>query len=78
MREYPLPKNIPITILASDQGNKFLTERNTQIKKELFADWERGKPNVKILYTSNSGHYIHLGEPEWVKTELEKYLQSVK
>jgi pimeloyl-ACP methyl ester carboxylesterase len=78
MRKYPLPTNIPITILASNQESKFLTKQNIQIKEKQFSDWKKDKPNVKILNTSNSGHYIHLGEPDWVVTELEKYLKSLK
>jgi pimeloyl-ACP methyl ester carboxylesterase len=78
MRKCPLPKNIPITILASNQESKFLTKKNVQIKDKLFADWKKDKPNVKILNTTNSGHYIHLGEPEWVVGELEKYLKNIK
>jgi pimeloyl-ACP methyl ester carboxylesterase len=78
MRKCPLPKNIPITILASNQESKFLTKKNVQIKDKLFADWKKDKPNVKILNTTNSGHYIHLGEPEWVFGELEKYLKNIK
>jgi pimeloyl-ACP methyl ester carboxylesterase len=78
MRIYPLPKDIPITILASYQESTFLTKKNAEIKKEQFSDWKRNKPNVKILNTTNSGHYIHLGEPEWVVRELEKYLKSIK
>ncbi len=78
MREYPLPTTIPITILASNQESAFLTKKNVKIKKELFLDWKKNKPNVKIVNTTNSGHYIHLGEPEWVITELEKYLKSIK
>lgn len=78
MRKCPLPANVPITILASYQKSKFLTKTNIQIKKKQFSDWKKDKPNVKILNTTNSGHYIHLGEPEWVVTELEKYLKSVK
>jgi len=78
MRKYPLPTDIPITILASFQKSTFLTRNNAQIKKEQFSDWKKDKPNVKILNTTNSGHYIHLGEPEWVITELENYLKSIK
>jgi len=78
MRKHPLPTEIPITILASYQENKFLTKQNIQIKKKLYSDWKKDKPNVKILNTTNSGHYIHLGEPEWVITELEIYLKSIK
>lgn len=78
MRKYPLPTSIPITILVSYQGNNFNTEKNIQIRKMLSSDWKRDKPNVKILNTTNSGHYIHLGEPEWVITELEAYLENLK
>ncbi len=78
MRMYPLPKDIPITILASYQESTFLTKQNAKIKEEQFSDWKRDKPNVKILTTTNSGHYIHLGEPEWVITELEAYLKNLK
>ena len=78
MRKNPLPTSIPITILVSYQGNKFNTKKNIQIMKKLSSDWKRDKPNVKILNTTNSGHYIHLGEPEWVITELEAYLKNLK
>ncbi|PCJ64859.1 MAG: hypothetical protein COA58_11325 [Bacteroidetes bacterium] len=78
MRKNPLPTNIPITILVSYQGNNFNTKKNIQIRKKLSSDWKRDKPNVKILSTTNSGHYIHLGEPEWVITELEAYLKNLK
>jgi hypothetical protein len=78
MRNCPLPANIPITILSSIQESNFLTKKNVQIKEKLYSDWAKGKSNVKILNTTNSGHYIHLGEPEWVVTELEKYLKSIK
>ena len=43
-----------------------------------FSDWKKDKKNIKILNTTNSGHYIHFGEPEWVITELEAYLKSLK
>lgn len=77
MRSYPLPENIPVTILASYQQNAFLTPTNAQIKERLLADWAYGKDNVKILNTSNSGHYIHLGEPEWVVEELKRFLNKL-
>lgn len=76
MRTNPLPTNIPITILVSYQPNNFNTEKNIQIRKKLISDWKRDKPNVRILSTTNSGHYIHLGEPEWVISELEAYLKN--
>lgn len=78
MRNYPMPNDIPITILASYQESTFLTKRNAKIKKEQFSKWKKDKPNIKIINTTNSGHYIHLGEPEWVVTELDKYLEDIK
>ena len=78
MRKYPLPSDIPITILASYQESSFLSQKNAKIKKDQYSDWKRDKPNVKILNTTKSGHYIHLGEPEWVINELENYLKSIK
>ena len=78
MRQCPLPNNIPITILASYQNSAFLTKENIRIKKELFSNWQEGRSNVNIVNTTNSGHYIHLGEPEWVITELEAYLKSIE
>ena len=45
---------------------------------QLFSDWKKDKKNIKILNSTNSGHYIHFGEPEWVITELEAYLKSLK
>jgi len=51
MRKHPLPENIPITILASYQGNRFMTKTNIEIKEKLFSDWKKDKANVKILNT---------------------------
>lgn len=76
MRNYPLPTNIPITILASYQESKFLTKKNIQIKKKEFSKWKGDKENITILNTTNSGHYIHLGEPDWVINELEIFLKN--
>ncbi len=78
MRKYPLPTDIPITILASYQENSFLTKQVAQIKEKLLSDWKKDKENVKIINTTNSGHYIHLGEPDWVVSELEAYLKSLE
>lgn len=78
LRECPLPTSIPITILASYQENSFLTETNAQIKKDLFSAWQGDKANVTILNTTNSGHYIHLGEPDWVITQLEVFLKNLE
>jgi pimeloyl-ACP methyl ester carboxylesterase len=78
MRQHPLPTEIPITILASYQSSTFLTEKNAKIKNEQYSTWQKDKSNVKILTTTKSGHYIHLGEPEWVISELEAYLENLK
>lgn len=78
MRKCPLPTNIPITILISYQENNFNTKKNIQIRKKLSSDWKKDKDNVKILSTTNSGHYIHLGDPDWVITQLEAYLKNLK
>ena len=63
---------------AHSSVEKNYLEENSQIKKKLFSDWKKDKKNIKILNTTNSGHYIHFGEPEWVITELEAYLKSLK
>jgi pimeloyl-ACP methyl ester carboxylesterase len=78
MRSCPLPADIPVTILASYKENAFLTKKNAQIKAELFADWKGDKTNIDILNTSNSGHYIHLIEPDWVIKELKAFLKNLK
>lgn len=78
MRNYPLPGGIPVTILASYQENSFLSTKNAEIKWKLFSEWKRGKPNVNIVNTRNSGHYIHLGEPDWVISEMKRYLRNLK
>ncbi|GGH74161.1 alpha/beta fold hydrolase [Phaeocystidibacter marisrubri] len=78
LRKCPLPTGIPITILASYQESSFLTETNAKLKKELLSDWQEGKANVTILETTNSGHYIHLGEPDWVISQLETFLMNIQ
>lgn len=78
MRSCPLPANIPITILVSYQESPFLSSKNTAIKKDLFAEWEKDRKNVNILSTTQSGHYIHHEDPTWVISELEKFLEAIE
>ena len=73
----PIPPQKPGTPnMRRGFNNRF--RKNAEIKKEQFSDWKGDKPNVKIVNTTNSGHYIHLGEPEWVITELETFLEGLK
>jgi len=77
MKALTLPKNIPITILASYQTPPPpFSPEDIKIKKELFNIWIEEAPLTKLISTIKSGHYIHYSEPtiviEGVKAMIEK------
>lgn len=79
MKTILLPKNLPITILASYQTPPPpFSPEDIEIKKELFNDWITRAPQAKLIITTESGHYIHYSEPQIVIEAIIEMVDNVK
>jgi len=78
MREVKFPNNIPITIISSFQVGHGATEEDRQIKKELFNQWLNQAPQIKLIATTKSGHYIQDSEPELLIDEVELMIEKLR
>lgn len=78
MKAVPYPTTIPITILASFQVGQGATAEERQIKKALFDDWLRQAPQIKLVSTTRSGHYIQDSEPALFLEEVKHMLDQVR
>ena len=76
LRNIKMPTNIPITILASFKGLE--TKEDFQIRESLFNDWQKDAPQMKIIKTEKSGHYVHRDEPELVINEILNMIDKLK
>ena len=74
MRNVKLAKDIPITILASFQITESVTVEERMIKRELIDDWIKVAPQIKLIPTTNSGHYIQDSEPELVLDAIKSMI----
>jgi len=79
MKTILLPKNLPITILASYQTPPPpFSPEDIKIKKELFNNWITIAPQAKLIITTESGHYIHYSEPQIVIGAIKEMVNSNK
>jgi hypothetical protein len=79
MKAIKIPKNIPVTILASYQmPPPPLQPEDLEIKKELFNQWVNDAPQVKLVSTTQSGHYIHYSEPTLVIDAILEMIENVQ
>ena len=78
MKEVSYPSNIPITILGSFQVGHGATEDDRQVKRELFNQWLTQAPQIRLIATTKSGHYIQDSEPQLVIEEVQLMLEKLR
>lgn len=78
MRQVQFPKNIPITIIGSFQVGRGATDEDRQIKKELFGQCLAQAPQIKLIATTKSGHYIQDSEPELLLEEVKLMIEKLR
>ena len=78
MREVKYPTNIPITIIGSFKIGPGATEEDRQIKKELFNQWLNQAPQIKLISTTKSGHYIQDSEPELLIEQVKLMIEKLR
>ncbi|MBL7911334.1 MAG: alpha/beta hydrolase [Bacteroidia bacterium] len=70
---------IPTTIIGSVKAtkDKYGKEDNT-IKTELFNDYVKKFPQIKLVLTNKSGHFIHDEEPKLISDEILLVIKKIK
>jgi pimeloyl-ACP methyl ester carboxylesterase len=79
LRGKSFPVNIPITIIASVQITKEkYSKQDNAIKTALLEDYKKKTPQLKLVFTKRSGHFIHEEEPGLVMKEMKLLMDKVK
>ncbi|HXB39558.1 MAG TPA: alpha/beta hydrolase [Bacteroidia bacterium] len=72
------PLNIPTTIIASAKITKEkYSEEDNEIKTELLKNYLKTAPQIKLIFTDKSGHFIHEEEPGLVIDEILLMLKKL-
>jgi pimeloyl-ACP methyl ester carboxylesterase len=73
------PSSIPVTIIASIQVTKDkYSKQDNAIKAALLEDYKKDTPQLRLVFTKKSGHFIHEEEPELVMKEVKLLMDKVK
>jgi pimeloyl-ACP methyl ester carboxylesterase len=73
------PKTIPITIIASVKTTpEKYSKDDASIKVELLNDYVKSAPQIKLILTGKSGHFIHTDEPKLVIKEIRAMAHKLK
>lgn len=73
------PSNIPITIIASNKITKDkYSKADTKIKVDLLNAYLKTAPQIKLILTNKSGHFIHEDEPKLVVKEILLMINKIK
>ena len=80
VKDLKFPVEIPVTVVVStkeDIHNQFsLKEINYRLK--FFRNWKEKNPNMKLVLTAQSSHFIQMDEPELVISEINEVLSGMK
>ena len=75
-----LPENIPVTVLVSTQINDKVpySKQDVDIRLRYFESWKKQAPQLKLITTNHSGHYIYMEEPTLVIDAIKDMLNELK
>lgn len=73
------PKTIPTTIIGSIKTTKDkYSEEDNVIKTEIFNEYVKKFPHIKLVLTNKSGHFIHDEEPKLISDEILLLIKKIK
>ena len=73
------PKTIPLTIIGSIKTTKDkYSKEDNAIKTDIFNEYLKMAPHIKLVLTDKSGHFIHDEEPKLVTDEILLMLKKIK
>lgn len=71
--------NIPITLIGSTKITKDkYSKQETEIKVQLLKDYLKINPQIKLILTNKSGHFIHDDQPKLVLDEVISMFDKIK
>lgn len=78
MKNISFPKNIPVSIIATFRIGQGVTQEERALKRRLIENWMKEAPQIKLISTIKSGHYIQDSEPELVISEVELMVKKIR
>lgn len=73
------PTSIPVTIIASNKINKDkYGQADNKIKVDLLNAYLKTAPQIKLIFSNKSGHFIHEDEPKLVINEILLMVNKLK
>lgn len=80
LRTFPFKTEIPITLLESNQidENDSNQIKLIEIQKKLYRDFRKQVPQMRIISTDKSGHFIQLDEPNLVINAIKEILLKLQ
>jgi len=73
------PINIPITLIASNKTTQDKYSKDEiKIKVDLLNNYLKINPQIKLILTDKSGHYIYDTEPKLVINEIMTMFDKIK
>lgn len=80
VKDLKLPKNIPISVYLTeviDEQDPY-SKQQKEIRLSYFENWKKESPQLKIITTSKSGHFIQLDEPNLIIDGITEMLKKIK
>ena len=80
VKDLKIPSDIPVTFIVSTQTNPEVpySLQDNNVRLFYFRSLKKEIPQIKLIETSNSGHYIHDEEPSLVIGEIKKMIDTIK
>lgn len=80
VKDIKIPNNIPITVFMStmlDDTNPY-SKQEMEARLKYYDDWKKQAPQMKLVTTSKSGHFIQVDEPNLVIDGINEMLIKLK
>ncbi|HZY80015.1 MAG TPA: alpha/beta hydrolase [Cyclobacteriaceae bacterium] len=78
MMNVKFPGDIPVTILATFRVGPGATIEDRKLKRRLMDGWIARAPQIKLITTEKSGHYIQDDEPELLVDAVEAMIKVLR
>jgi pimeloyl-ACP methyl ester carboxylesterase len=80
VKDIKIPDTIPITVFMStmpDDSNPY-SQKEMEGRLAYYANWKKQAPQLKLITTSKSGHFIQVDEPNLIIDGINEMLIKVK
>ena len=80
LKTFSIKTDIPITLLESNKvdGDDPIDKKLIEIQKKLYRDFQQKVPQMELISTEKSGHFIQIEEPELVIDAIKKMIGDVE